>query len=185
MDKNISREKCFDLLKEYGTPSHVVKHCIAVSEVAVKIAEELNKKDFNLNVELIRGAALIHDIARVEDRHWETGSKIVADMGYEEEADIIFHHMFYTIVDDISKISEIDMVCLGDRLVKEDKYVGLDVRIKYVIEKALTVGNNDTIEIIKRKTLITKRLISQIEEYIGITLDQLFNSFWRIKVIFY
>ncbi len=48
------------------------------------------------------------------------------------------------------------MVCLGDRLVMEDRYVGLDSRIEYIIDKARRNGiRKKPIPIIleKKKTL--------------------------------
>ena len=40
------------------------------------------------------------------------------------------------IFSDFDKLDETDLVCLGDRLVKEDQYVGLNDRIDYIIHKA-------------------------------------------------
>ena len=46
-------------------------------------------------------------------------------LGYREVSDIIRVHMTYEPFSHLENISETDLVCLGDRLVMEDRYVGL------------------------------------------------------------
>ena len=48
MNKIPDREECLKLLSEYGTPYHVIKHCMAVCRVAVSIGERLNEKGYNI-----------------------------------------------------------------------------------------------------------------------------------------
>ena len=59
------RQECLRLLKEYGTPEHVIRHCMAVADTAVRIGRALNEHGYHLDLELIQAAALIYDIARV------------------------------------------------------------------------------------------------------------------------
>ena len=40
--------------------------------------------------------------------------------------------MFYNCNPDRDEIDETDVICLSDRMVKEDKYVGLENRMQYV-----------------------------------------------------
>jgi HD superfamily phosphodiesterase len=63
------------LLKQYNTPVHVIRHCVKVTETALKIGQALNEKGCGLDLGLIQGAGLIHDIARVEEKHWESVRK--------------------------------------------------------------------------------------------------------------
>ena len=37
-----SRNECLEMLKEYGTPPHVVGHCKSVAAVACRLGEALN-----------------------------------------------------------------------------------------------------------------------------------------------
>lgn len=171
--KHPTKTECLTLLEQYHTPPHVVRHCIAVTDTALKIANALNQKGYNLNLELIQGAGLIHDIARVEEQHWEVGSQIAKAHGYDQEAEIIKVHMFYPCFSDIDHINETDLVCLGDRLVKEDQYVGLDKRIDYVIAKVKAQGHGDAEKRILEKKKEARKLIDGIEQVIGQPLDQL------------
>lgn len=124
--KHPTKDECERLLNEYKTPDHVKGHCRAVANTAVTVAKALNDNDFDLDIELIQAAGLLHDIARVEDRHWDVGADLMTKLGYEEESKIIKVHMTYSPFSHIDQVTETDMVCLGDRLVKEDQYVGLD-----------------------------------------------------------
>lgn len=171
--KYLTVEECLELLKSYNTPAHVVKHCKAVADAAVTLAKALNQKGCHLDIELIRGAALIHDIARVEDNHQEKGAQIARSLGYDKEADIINAHMTYELKKEINELSEVDMVCFGDRVVIEDKYVGLAERMAYIVEKVK--DRPDAVERILRKQVETELLLSKIEDKLGITIDELMS----------
>lgn len=170
-NKHPSREECFALLKEYNTPPHVIRHCVKVTETALKIGIALNQKGYNLDLGLIQGAGLIHDIARVEDKHWEIGAKIASDFGFYQEADIIKVHMSYSCDPDKEEIKEVDIICLSDRMVKEDQYVGLEMRMQYILDKFRE--NQEAIKYIREKIKDNKKMIRKIEKIIGTSLDSL------------
>lgn len=172
--KRLTEEECTRLLKEYGTPDHVVRHCRAVADAAVKLAKELNLHGAKLDIELIKGAALIHDIMRVEENHWDKGADIARNLGYEDEADIIKVHMTYDMKKEVEELREVDLVCFGDRVVKEDKYVGLEDRMKYVMDKLQ--NNPAAVERITKKTAETKALLNKIEKTIGKSIDEIMEK---------
>lgn len=170
-NKHPSREECFALLKEYNTPPHVIRHCVKVTETALKIGSALNSKGMQLDLGLIQGAGLIHDIARVEDKHWEIGADIALNLGYEEEAAIIRVHMFYNCNPNGEEINETDIICLSDRMVKEDEYVGLETRMQYILDKFK--GNQEATERISERIKDNKSMIRKIEKIIGTSIDSL------------
>ena len=161
------------LLSEYKTPAHVVRHCIAVTEVALAVAGALNEHGYSLDLDLIRSAGLIHDIARVQEQHWEVGARVAEELGLQEEADIIRRHMFYAPCRRAADATELDLVCLGDRLVKEDRYVGLESRMQYILEKARAAGNEGAEAAIRLKTANLQELIEDIENTIAMPIDAL------------
>lgn len=173
-EKRISEEEVKKLYVEYKTPEHVKAHCRAVADAAVKLADTLNKHGYSLDLDLIRGAGLAHDVARVSDKHWEIGADALEALGYNDEADIIRVHMFYSPFNPVDKLNECDMVCLADRLVKEDKYVGLDERIEYILKKAPDIPAIKA-NIMARKAE-TKMLLEDIADVIGQTVDSLFSD---------
>ena len=94
-------------------------------------------------------------------------------MGYEDEANIVKVHMKYPKYNEIDDLNECDIICLADRVVKENKYVGLDERIEYIINK-VPEGNPDVIERILLKKKETKEVLDNIAQIIGKTIDELF-----------
>jgi uncharacterized protein len=169
--KHPSKDECLALLKEYKTPEHVVRHCSKVTDTALKIGEALNKAGCDLNLQLIQSAGLIHDIARVHDKHWEIGAEIAAERGYLQEADIIRKHMSYTCDATKDRIDEIDIICLSDRMVKEDEFVGLEARMQYVLDKFK--DNREIWERISARISDNKNMIKKIEKIIGTSIDSI------------
>lgn len=170
------RQECLRLLKEHQTPAHVIRHCIAVGDTALKIGTALNEKGYHLDLGLIHAAGLLHDIARKEDEHWNRGAELAERMGYNQEADIIRVHMHYSPFSPVDQLTETDIVCLGDRTVKEDEYVGLDKRMQYIIDKVRYHGRPGSEERILEKKEEAKKLIEEIQQVIGMTLDQLMKG---------
>lgn len=174
--KHPTREKCRQMLDEYGTPDHVRRHCGAVAQTAYTIAEALNNNGFDMDLDLITAAGMLHDIARVKDRHWDVAADYLKDLGFREESEIIRVHMTYSPFSQIEDADETDMLCLGDRLVREDEYVGIDKRIQYIIDKAVKNGHEEKIPFILEKKKDTLRFMNQIENRIGKSIDELMKG---------
>lgn len=166
-----ARETCMELLQSYGTPPHVIRHCKAVSDTAIRIAKALNENGMKLDIDLIEAATLLHDIARVEENHGVKGAAILEKKGYRQVAKLVKCHMFYATDPHKEKITEQDVLCLADRMVKEDQYVGLDIRMRSVLEKLIELGI-DT-DRVKHRLEENRLIKDRIEEIIGRPIDTL------------
>lgn len=62
-----TRAECFELLEQFNTPQHIIKHSLAVAELAVSLARKLNANGETVNIELVEKACLLHDILRICD----------------------------------------------------------------------------------------------------------------------
>lgn len=173
MVHRISEKEVERLYEEYQTPEHVIAHCREVTRVACGIAEHLNLHGYQLDVNLVRGAGLAHDVARTSEEHWNVGADILQSLGYEDEAYIVRNHMHHNFPP-MESLSETDMVCLGDRLVKEHDYVGVDERFQYIMDKA--PDRPGIIEHLTERREEMRSLLNQIEDMIGITMDALFQT---------
>lgn len=171
----LTRQQCIDMLKEYGTPPHVAAHCIAVADVAVKLGEALNEHGYNIDIALAENAGLLHDIARVEDEHWNVGADYLESKGLKDQADIVRIHMFYDPFSPVDKLNETDLVCIGDRTVKEHTYVGVDERFEYIMNKPHNLSPQARRRIEARKSEM-KKLLDEIAEVIGCSLDKLMED---------
>ena len=62
-----TRKECLALLAEYHVPPHIVSHSETVAKLAVFLARRLNEKGAAVDVTLLEGACLLHDLLRVHD----------------------------------------------------------------------------------------------------------------------
>jgi hypothetical protein len=168
--EKLTPKKCLELLESYGTPPHVVAHCMEVARVATRLAEALNAGGCSLDLRLTETASLLHDMARLSEAHWDVTADILESAGHPEEAGIIRIHMHHQFPRSGSCPTEADIVCLADRIVLEDHFVGLDERMEYIIRKS---GGSpevrDKIEGVKRHV---GGFIREIEKRTGESLEE-------------
>lgn len=62
-----TRKECFELIRQYHVPLHILEHSLAVAGLAGFLAQKLNDKGINVDVDLVDRACLLHDIVRVCD----------------------------------------------------------------------------------------------------------------------
>lgn len=169
--KSPDLEECWQILADYGTPDHVIGHCKAVAHCALVVARALIEKGYDLDLDLIRAAGLLHDVARVEKDHQKAGASLLARLGYPEVADIIAIHMTYPAFHPVEQFNEKDLVCLGDRLCKFDEYVGLDERMAYIMGKFK--DNEEAIRVIKANKKKVARTMEELRDVLGKSVDEL------------
>jgi putative nucleotidyltransferase with HDIG domain len=128
--------ECGYLLEKYGTPDEVVAHCRAVSRKALKIAESLSSSR-GIDLELLKSAALLHDVARTEKNHPEAGFNYLLKSGYPRVAEIIRSH-HNLAKDDLETISESTIVFYADKLLNGTEEVTLEERFSESSKKCLT-----------------------------------------------
>lgn len=87
-----SKEDCQEIWDHYGTPEPVRLHCEAVCREAVEIGRHLLACGQPVDLELIRSAALLHDVARHKADHALAGAQILVREGYPEVAWIVVRH---------------------------------------------------------------------------------------------
>ena len=164
-NKYPDEEKCWKILHRMQTPSHVVRHCLAVADTGIAIAEELNAHEKNMDVPLVKAAGMLHDVLRVEKRHWEAGAKLMLDYGYPEVADIVDAHMNYIPEVPVTYIDEKNIICLSDKLRQEDMLVTLEERLEPVKKK--WKDNPEALEIIETKINAAAAVVDYINDCIG------------------
>ena len=83
-DKGWIRRECITLLREAGCDDAVVKHCVAVAELALELALHHDRVD----KELIFRGAMLHDIGRARSHgveHGFLGGEMVKALGLGED----------------------------------------------------------------------------------------------------
>ncbi|MBN2603778.1 MAG: HDIG domain-containing protein [Candidatus Thermoplasmatota archaeon] len=148
--KDLSPQKCLDLLKESGCSDEVIKHSLAVRDVAVRIAY---KTDADRN--LVEVGALLHDIGRSNTHgifHAVEGASIARRLNLPKSIiRIIERHIGAGLTKEEAKklrlpvknylpeTLEEKIVCHADNLVDNSSRQ----KIENEIERALTDGNRE------------------------------------------
>lgn len=147
MDSIPTPEECIGLLRKSGCSEQVIRHCMVVRDVAVRMAEKANA-----DLKLVDASALLHDIGRSKTHgilHAFEGGKIAKKFGLPESiVKIIERHIGAGLpADEAKKLGlpekdyipetiEEKIVCHADSLVDNNK----KQNIEYEIERALTKG---------------------------------------------
>jgi molybdenum cofactor cytidylyltransferase len=144
-----SEPRCLELLREREAGPGLVAHAAAVAAVAAALAAALNQRRQYLLVPLVAAAALLHDVARAEPRHAGAGAALLERLGYARLAPVVRRHM--ELGDAAGgTLDEALVVYLADKLVRGDRYVGLEERFAERLER----GGRDSAT---RKAILARR----------------------------
>lgn len=87
-----SREWCEELMDYLGLPSGLRAHLKKTAETARKMAEAVNMAGGRLDAELAERAALLHDIAKGQEKHAALAASWLRDLGYVRTAELVESH---------------------------------------------------------------------------------------------
>lgn len=86
-EKLPSRKQALQFLRQSGCLENVVKHCEAVTELAVEIAKACQENGVEVDLKLVEIGALLHDIGRAKTHsvhHAVVGAEIAKSLGIAE-----------------------------------------------------------------------------------------------------
>jgi putative nucleotidyltransferase with HDIG domain len=135
-----TQEQCFLLMCRMKMMDHIVDHSMQVCRVATYLTEHLNAARNRFNHDLIRAAALLHDITKTrsfktEENHALTGGQFLAEQGYPEVGELVRQHVRLDTYPDPVTLGEAEIINYADKRVLHDKIVGLDKRLEYILER--------------------------------------------------
>jgi molybdenum cofactor cytidylyltransferase len=165
-----SAEECRVLMEGIqALPPSITAHSRAVAEVAQRLAQALNAAGVDLDLELVRTASLLHDIARTRKKdHAEIGAQLLESHGFVRLAPIVRAHMDLTLAGD-QPIDEVQVVYLADKLVLGDRRVGLEQRFARQIDKFSEAPV--ILEAIMRRSDHARHIQVKIEQLIGLSIE--------------
>ena len=131
---------CFELIRKMGMLDHIVDHSVMVCRVAMTLGRGLEEQGIELNGELIRSAALLHDITktrsfRTGEQHSLTGGMLLRELGFFEVGEVIRQHVFLDDYDFSGPPTEAEIVNYADKRVLHDQVASLDDRMAYILEQ--------------------------------------------------
>ena len=153
-----NKDQCYQMICKMKMMDHIVVHSLQVCRVATFLTEYLNEQDSRLNFDLIRSAALLHDITKTRsfqtrEDHALTGGEYLSDRGYPEIGDLICQHVKLDKYSVAGPISEAEVLNYADKRVLHDEIVALDRRLDYILERyAETPAHRARINLLWQKT---------------------------------
>jgi len=144
---------------------HIVVHSLQVCRVATFLSEHLIRQRVRLNFDLIRSAALLHDITKTRsfktrEDHAQTGGEYLTNLGYPEIGDLIRQHVKLDNSSAAGNILEAEVLNYADKRVLHDEIVILDQRMDYILERyAETAEHRQRIYLIWQETRETENKI--------------------------
>lgn len=125
--KGVSRKVCEAWYEEAGLPERVRAHCRAVGTLAGWMAERLTEHGACLDIELCRSGGYLHDLCRLSAHHEAAAGVFLRTRGYLALADVVERHRGFES-EPGSICEEWAVVCLADKLIREDRRVSLEER---------------------------------------------------------
>ena len=155
-------------------PEHIKDHSKLVCEVALVLTDGLIAAGININRNLVRASALLHDITKPRsfktgENHAQTGGQYVAELGFPEVGEIVRQHVMLDDYFSAVNPSEAEIVNYADKRVLHDKVVPLDERMTYILHRyAKTKDHQD---LLKQLWDQTRRLEKRLFAYLAFTPD--------------
>ncbi len=131
---------CLRLVSREDGAGRLVRHSLAVAAVAHRLATELRRHGIAIDPLLVHRGALLHDLDKLSTagtgyEHGRLAGLWLRRAGQKELAQIAEHHVASALVDQpLEALSwEAKVVHYADKLVEEDKLVGLDQRWHHLL----------------------------------------------------
>jgi uncharacterized protein len=131
-------EESYGLLRKYGTPEHIIQHSQRVWEVGRLLGAELVRRQYPINLSLLKASCLLHDIGKYPcildgTRHHDVrGEQILLEEGFPEVARIIVQHVLLRVGPE-APVREEHVLYYSDKRVVHDEVVSLEDRFVYLL----------------------------------------------------
>jgi len=152
-------------------PDKVVRHCRAVAAVGEALAEALAPHAPGLDVDLVRTACLLHDLARTRHKHAAVGQRILTNLGLGRLGEVVGAHMVLPPEElDTPFPTEAQLLYLADKLVIDDRLAGLDEKK----DRALRGRADDpaALEGARRRMMVAEIIRTRVDALLGHPLEE-------------
>jgi len=147
-------------------------HSRQVASVTKRLALQINSRNpGSVDVDLAVAGALLHDIAKGQPRHADTGAKHLKACGFAPALTaIVAQHADYE-PEEKSPVTETELVYTADKLVQGSRLVGLDSRFRAKYEAF--AANDRAQQAVLRRWEQARRIRERVEAACGCDLDSL------------
>jgi molybdenum cofactor cytidylyltransferase len=170
----LTENECRVLMKTVRRlPAPIIDHCRRVAGVAQALARAVNGGGKDIDVSMVRSAARVHDVARLDKNHAAAGARLLTEMGFPAMAEIVAVHMDISVADD-SPLDEAQVAYLADKLVAGNTIVHLAQRFA---AKRAKYGHDPRIcAKIDHRRSSALTIQDKVERIAGKTIDQILKT---------
>ncbi|MEM1689381.1 MAG: TIGR00295 family protein [Candidatus Hadarchaeales archaeon] len=89
-------DEAIRILRSVGCPEDVIEHCLTVRNVALELADKIEKNGYSIDKKLVELGALFHDIGRAITHgisHGVVGGRILRDLDLDRLAPFAENHI--------------------------------------------------------------------------------------------
>ncbi len=164
-----SKQERLALFDIAGTPRRVRRHCEATASVCLAIGIALKQRGIRVDLPLLHGAALLHDICKHLPDHVRAGEAFLGFHGFPVLAGIVACHRDLPS----SPRNEAAILHLADKIVSDTSIVSLDDRKKSMRSRYGT--DKDAWSVVRERYADARRTIRRIERSTGRSLEDLLH----------
>ncbi len=165
-----SRHERAALLDMAGTPPRVRLHCETVASVCLRLGIALKEKGIHVDLPLLRGSALLHDICKHTPDHIKNGEQFLRRHGFPLLAEITAFHRDLPS----NPANEAAILYLADKLVSDRTVVSLGERKKRMKERY--GSDKNAWNAVRRRYASARRIARRIEHFTGVPLEILLQK---------
>lgn len=158
----------------FQVDEQLMAHCETVADIANKIGDRFNQKGHELNLELLRASALLHDASKGSPHHGRRAADIIKQKGFPEVARLVERHM-ESLVDEQTAVDELDVLRLADRMVLGSEVV--DIETRFDAKRRQCSSDIDAQTMIDKRLKDAMKLRNKIARAFGQDSIQ-FDSVW-------
>jgi uncharacterized protein len=141
-----NREQAIELLNKNQCPLQVIRHCIAVADLALETATKLEAEGIKIDLQLVEAGALLHDLGRSKNQtvnHALVGAEMAKSQNLPESVvKIIKRHVGGGITDKeaekfgwpkdkyIPQTLEEKVVSYADKLIDQSNRISIEIEIE-------------------------------------------------------
>lgn len=158
------------LLAEQTMPPQGLAHGLAVARVARILGTALNSKGCSLDMGIVYNSALLHDIAKGQAHHELRGAELLKSLGLTDLCGPVAAHKSKKLSEK-GTISEKDIVCLADKMVRGTKRMVVVRRFEEKLQ--LYKGDKEACKAIRRRLENVQTLEKAVVKVLGHPLEDI------------
>lgn len=128
-------DECLALMEDVmGCAPELLAHCRAVTRLALRLTDRLNRAGCDLDPDLVAAAGLLHDLAKGQPDHAAAAARFLGGLGWAAVGSVAAEHMDLAM-DPQAPLREAEVVHLADKYFQGDSPTTIDQRFAAKLDK--------------------------------------------------